>query len=64
MRPMISVAAMTGLIEAITAAGKNPDQILRAFGLDRSVLRNPEGFVASSIFTQLLEEASRQTGDD
>ena len=64
MRQMISVAAMTGLIEAITAAGKDPDQILRAVGLDRSVLGNPEGFVASSIFTQLLEEASRQTGDD
>ena len=64
MRPMISVAAMTGLLEAITAAGKDPDQILRALGLDRSVLRNPEGFVASSIFTRLLEEASRQTGDD
>jgi AraC-like DNA-binding protein len=64
MRQMISVAAMTGLLEAITAAGKDPDQILRAVGLDRSVLGNPEGFVASSIFTQLLEEASRETGDD
>jgi AraC-like DNA-binding protein len=64
MRPMISVAAMTGLPECITAAGKDPDPILRAVGLDRSVLGNPEGFVASSVFTQLLEEASRQTGDD
>jgi len=59
---MISVSAMTGLLECITAAGKDP--ILRAVGLDRSVLGNPEGFVASSVFTKLLEEASRQTGDD
>jgi AraC-like DNA-binding protein len=64
MRAMISVAAMTGLLECITAAGKDPDPILRAVGLDRSVLGNPERFVASSVFTQLLEEASRQTGDD
>jgi AraC-like DNA-binding protein len=64
MRAMISVAAMTGLLECITAAGRDPDPILRAVGLDRSVLGNPEGFVASSVFTQLLEEASRQTGDD
>jgi AraC-like DNA-binding protein len=64
MRPMISVAAMTGLLEAITAAGKDPDLILCEVGLDRSVLKNPEGFVASSVFTRLLEEASRQTGDD
>ena len=61
---MISVAAMTGLLEAITAAGKNPDEILYALGLDRSVLENPEGFIASAIFAALLEEAGRQTGDD
>jgi AraC-like DNA-binding protein len=64
MRPMISVAAMSGLLEAISAAGKDPDPILRGVGLDRSVLQNLEGFVASSVFTRLLEEASRQTGDD
>ena len=32
-RPMISVAATAGLLEAITAAGGNPDQILHKFGI-------------------------------
>ena len=64
MKPMISVAAMTGVLETITAAGGNPDEILSALGADRSVFANPEGFVASSIFDQLLEKASRKTGDD
>ena len=64
MKPMISIAGMAGLLEAITAAGKNPDQILHALGLDRSVFVNSDGFVASSIFAQLFEEAGRQTDDD
>ena len=64
MRPMISVAATTGLLEAITAAGGNPDHVLRTIGLDRSAFSNPEGFVASSSFAQLLEEAARATADD
>jgi hypothetical protein len=34
---MISIAATAGLLEAITAAGGNPDQILQAWDLDRSV---------------------------
>ena len=61
---MISVAATTGLLEAITAAGGNPDHVLRTIGLDRSAFSNPEGFVASSSFAQLLEEAARATADD
>ena len=32
MKPLISIAAMAGLMEAITAAGKNPDQIRHALG--------------------------------
>ena len=64
MRPMISVAATTGLLEAITAAGGNSDHVLRTIGLDRSAFSNPEGFVASSSFAQLLEEAARATADD
>ena len=38
MRPMISVAATTGLLEAIGSAGADPDQVLRALELDRAVL--------------------------
>ena len=30
---MISIAATAGLLEAITAAGGNPDQILHNFGV-------------------------------
>jgi Arabinose-binding domain of AraC transcription regulator, N-term len=60
---MISVAATTGLLEAITAAGGNPDYVLRAIGLDRSAFSNPEGFIASSSFARLLEEAAQATAD-
>jgi AraC-like DNA-binding protein len=64
MKPMISLAATSGLLQAITAAGGNPDQILRAVGLERSVFSNPEGFIASSQFARILTEAARATGDD
>ena len=60
MRPMISIAATTGLFEAITAAGGNPDHVLRTIGLDHSAFSNPEGFIASSSFARLLEEAARE----
>jgi hypothetical protein len=60
---MISVAATTGLLETIGSAGANPDQVLRASGLDRAVLANPEGFIPCSTFARLLEEAARATGD-
>ena len=61
---MISIAATTGLLKAIAAAGGNPDHVLRTIGLDRSAFSDPEGFVASSRFAQLLEEAARETADD
>jgi AraC-like DNA-binding protein len=63
MESMISVAAMTGWLETVSAAGKNPDPILAAAGLNRARLGNPEAFVPSSAFGRLLEEAARQTGD-
>src|SRR5262249_47468778 len=63
MRPMISVAASTGLLETITSTGANPDQVLGVVGLDRAVLANPEGFIPCSTFARLLEEAARATGD-
>src|SRR6202040_3671226 len=34
-KPMISIAAATGLLEAIEAAGGSPDGILQIAGLDR-----------------------------
>lgn len=63
MRPMISVAATTGLLEAIGSAGANPDQVLHAVELDRVALSNPEGFIPCSLFARILEEAARATGD-
>jgi len=63
MRPVISVTATTGLLEAIGRAGANPDQVLRALDLDRAVLSNAEGFIPCSTFARLLEEAARATGD-
>jgi AraC-like DNA-binding protein len=63
-RPMISVAAATGLLEAIAARGGDPDQILRKFGIDRSAFSEPEGFIPSSIFGGVLEEAAEATADD
>jgi AraC-like DNA-binding protein len=55
---------MTGLVEAIAAAGGNPDQILSTVGLERSAFGNSEGFIASSIFARILDEAARATGDE
>jgi AraC-like DNA-binding protein len=63
-RPMISIAATTGLLEAITAAGGNPEEILQGFGLDRSVFFKPEGFIPCSVFAGILREAARLTADD
>jgi len=61
---MISVAAMTGLDEAIRAAGADPDQILRTFALEPSVLANGDGFIPCAVFAGILEEGARATGDD
>jgi AraC-like DNA-binding protein len=59
----ISVNATTGLLETVGALGANPDDVLGAAGVRRSVLENPDAFIATSAFTTLLEEASRATGD-
>jgi AraC-like DNA-binding protein len=61
---MISIAATTGLLEAITAAGGNPEEILQGFGLDRSVFAKSEGFIPCSVFAGILREAARSTVDD
>ena len=61
---MISVAATTGLLDTIAAAGANPDQILGMLGLERSVFADPDGFIASSVFARILEEAAQATGDE
>src|SRR5215468_12607439 len=63
-RPMVSVAAATGLLEAIAARGEDPDQILRKFEIDRSAFSEPEGFIPSSIFAGVLEAAAQATADD
>ena len=61
---MISIGATAGLLEAITAAGGNPDQILKAWDLDPSVFAKSEGFIPCSAFAGILREAARSTGDD
>jgi AraC-like DNA-binding protein len=64
MKPMISVAAASGLVEAIRAAGADSDQVLRTFRLDPSVLSDTEKFIPCAVFAGLLEEAAQVTGDD
>ena len=64
MRPMISVAATAGLLDTITAAGGNPDQILSTLGLNRVAFANRDGSIASSIFARILEEAAHATADE
>jgi AraC-like DNA-binding protein len=61
---MISLAAATGLIEAIQGAGGAPDHVLRPLGLTRSMFVDPHGFIAASDFAQVLEGAARATGDE
>jgi AraC-like DNA-binding protein len=61
---MISLAAATGLMDAIAAAGGNSARVLRTVGLDRSVLAKRDEFIPSSIFARLLEAAAQETGDD
>ncbi|HSE85634.1 MAG TPA: AraC family transcriptional regulator [Candidatus Binatia bacterium] len=63
-KPMISIAATAGLLEAITAAGGNPDEILHDLGVDRSVFSKSAGFIPCSVFAGILKEAARTTGDD
>jgi hypothetical protein len=61
---MISIAATAGLLQAITAAGGSPDQILQPWGLDPSVFSKSEGFIPCSTFAGILKEAARLTADD
>src|SRR5512138_2393834 len=61
---MISSAAAAGFAEAIEAAGRDPDDVLRPVGLDRSAVTDRHGFIPSAAFTLALEEAARVTGDD
>jgi AraC-like DNA-binding protein len=63
-RPTISLAAATGLIDAIKSAEGDPDQVLHSVGLDRAALSRPDGFIACADFARLLEEAARATGDE
>jgi hypothetical protein len=58
--PVISLAATTGLIDAITTSGGDPDPVLRSCGLSRRDVSNPHGFVAYSIFVRLLETAAQR----
>ena len=63
MRPLISVAATKGLLEAIRTAGADPDTILRTLEFDGSVLSDAERFIPCSVFARILEEAARASGD-
>ena len=62
-KPMISLSAATGLVEAIRSAGGDPDAVLRARGLDHATLAKPDGFIACADFAEILEEAAQATGD-
>ena len=55
--------ATTDLLDTIAAVGANPNQILGTLGLERSVFSDPAGFIASSTFTRILDEAAGATGD-
>jgi AraC-like DNA-binding protein len=63
-RPMISATVTTGLIDAITSAGGDPEELLRRLNLDRAVFNQPERFIACADFARLLEHAARATADD
>jgi AraC-like DNA-binding protein len=60
----MSLRAATGLVEAMTAAGCDCEQILSPLGLSAEKLDDPEGFVASAAFAQILHAAARASGDD
>lgn len=61
---MMSTAAATGLIDAIKAAGGDPERLLRSVGLDPAAVADRHAFIPSAGFTLALEEAARVTGDD
>ena len=62
--PMISSAAAVGLAEAIEAAGRDAEDVLRSVGLDRAAVTDRQGFFPAAAFTLALEEAARVTNDD
>jgi AraC-like DNA-binding protein len=62
--PSVSLRAATGLVEAMAAAGCDPEQILGPLGLTAEKLGDPEGFVASADFARILDAAARASGDD
>ena len=64
MTPMISLAAATGLVDAIELAGADPDEVLGPLELDRSTVSNPHGFIPARRFAEILEETARATGDE
>jgi AraC-like DNA-binding protein len=64
MKPMISVAAATGLLDAIAAACGDPDQVLSTVHLDRAVFAQTDGFMPAAVFAEILSEAARASEDD
>src|SRR4029450_5650879 len=62
--PLISLTAATGLLEAIEAAGANPEQTPRSVGLTPAAVSKPDGFIPCAQFARLLDEAAHATGDD
>ena len=62
-RPLISSSVTTGLLDAIAAAGADPDQVRQSIALDFTALSDAEGFIACVDFARLLEEVAQVTGD-
>jgi AraC-like DNA-binding protein len=60
---MIASRVATGLLEAIRAAGADPDEILKKAGVNRAALDRADGFIECSSFARLLESAAAATGD-
>ena len=62
---MISLTvAANSLLDAIAAAGGDPDRIIASVGLTRPAFSNPEGFIPFVLYARILEEAARSTDDD
>jgi len=57
------MSAAAGLLEAIEAAGANPDDVLGTIAVDRAVFSNPDNFIKVSTFARILEEAARLGSD-
>ena len=62
--PMISIAAATGLVEAIVAAGQDPDRILRSVGLERAVFADRDAFIRAIDFARVLELTAHASGNE